>query len=77
LASLAMPTTVAPALRASWVASEPTPPAAPLTTTTSPAVGCTARTAAYAVTPTTNSPPARIQSSASGLRVRWSAGTST
>ncbi|MFD0521576.1 hypothetical protein [Paractinoplanes durhamensis] len=46
LASLAMPTTCAPALRASWTAIEPTPPAAPLTTTVSPAAGCTARTAA-------------------------------
>jgi hypothetical protein len=29
------------------------------------------------VTPATNSPPARIQSSARGLRVTWSAGTTT
>jgi hypothetical protein len=46
LFSLAMPMTSAPVLRASCTVSEPTPPAAPLTTTVSPATGCTARTEA-------------------------------
>src|ERR1700712_2565449 len=62
-----MPITWAPALRASCTVSEPTPPAAPLTTTVSPACGWTARTAANAVTPATKRPPARIQSRARGL----------
>ena len=44
--SLASPITVAPARRASWTASTPTPPAAPATTTVSPSVRLTARTAA-------------------------------
>ena len=45
-AGLASPITVAPARLASWTASEPTPPAAPETTTVSPSVSATARTAA-------------------------------
>jgi len=40
------PITVVPARRASWTASEPTPPAAPATTTVSPGLRATARTAA-------------------------------
>src|SRR5512135_356332 len=76
-AGLASPITVAPALRASWTAIEPTPPAAPDTTTTSPLAGATARTAAYAVAPATNSPPATGHGTSGGLRVRLPASTTT
>jgi hypothetical protein len=73
LASLARPITVAPVRRASWTAIEPTPPAAPDTTTVSAAVSPTARTAANAVAPATNSAPAMSHGTAAGLGVRCSA----
>src|SRR5580693_5186117 len=76
-ASLASPITLAPARRASWTASEPTPPVAPATTTVSPSVRLTARTAAHAVAPATNSAPATSQGTPAGLAVRWCASTTT
>ena len=76
-ASLASPITVAPARRASWTASEPTPPVAPETTTVSPSVRLTARTAAQAVAPATNSAPATSQGTPAGLPVRCCASTTT
>src|SRR5689334_4715688 len=72
--SLASPITVAPRRRASWTASEPTPPAAPETTTVSPGRGSTANTVAYAVVPATYSDPATSQGSPSG---RWVSATSS
>src|SRR5580692_7813593 len=77
LPSLASPMTVAPVRRASWTASEPTPPAAPETTTVSPSLGWTACTAPHAVTPTTYRPPATSHGTLSGLRVRSPASTRT
>ena len=77
LAGLARPITVAPARRASWTAIEPTPPAAPATTTTSPGFGATARTVAYAVKPTTNSAPAASHGTPAGLAIRFPASTTT
>src|SRR5260370_40331351 len=62
-----MPRTVAPERLASWTAIVPTPPAAADTATTSPAVRCTDRTAAYAVEPATNRPPATCHGTAGGL----------
>ena len=41
--------TVAPVRRASWTASEPTPPAVPEMTTVSPCLGWTACTTPHAV----------------------------
>ena len=75
--SLARPTTVAPARRASWIAIEPTPPDAPATTTVSPGLSATARTAAYAVVPTTNSAPATSHGTPAGLTVRCVASART
>ncbi len=69
--------TVAPVRRASWTASEPTPPAAPEMTTVSPSLGWTAWTAPHAVVPATNRPPAASQETFSGLRVRSPASTRT
>jgi hypothetical protein len=68
---------VAPARRASWTASEPTPPAAPETTTVSPSVSATARTAAKAVAPTTFSAPATSHGTPAGLAVRSCSSTTT
>src|SRR6202012_194353 len=55
----------------------PTPPAAAETATVSPGCGATARTAAYAVAPTTYSEPAASQLNSAGLRISWSTGTAT
>ncbi len=68
--------TVAPASLASWTAIEPTPPAAPATTTVSPSASPTARLAAYAVAPATNKEPATSHGTASGLGVRCAASIS-
>src|SRR5580658_9836912 len=57
-AAPARPITVASAFLASCTAIEPTPPAAPETTTVSPGLRATLRTAAYAVVPATNREPA-------------------
>src|ERR1700733_7328564 len=76
-ASLASPITVAPACRASWTAIEPTPPAAPEIATVSPPVRPTARTAAYAVVPATNSAPASSQGTPADLAVRCCSSTTT
>ena len=51
--SEASPTTFAPFTFSSWTVIVPTPPAAAETTTVSPSLMSTARTAAKAVTPTT------------------------
>src|SRR5580704_3985501 len=77
LAWPASPITVASARRASWTASEPTPPAAAETTTVSPSVRLTAWTAAYEVAPTTNSAPATSQGTPAGLGVRCCSSTTT
>src|SRR5437667_5672892 len=77
LFSLARPMTVAPVRRASWTASEPTPPAAPEMTTVSPSLGWTAWTAPHAVVPATYRPPAASHETFSGLRVRSPASTRT
>src|SRR6185437_12904964 len=77
LPSLARPMTVAPVRRASWTASEPTPPAAPEMTMVSPSFGWTACTAPHAVTPATYRPPATSHETFSGLRVRSPASTRT
>src|ERR1700733_7447254 len=69
--------TVAPVRRASWTASEPTPPAAPEMTTVSLSAGWTACTAPDAVAPATNRPPATSHETFSGLRVRSPASTRT
>ena len=53
LPSEAIPMTFAPLIRRSWTTTLPTPPAAADTTTVSPSPAPTARTAAYAVHPTT------------------------
>ena len=66
---------MAPVRRASWTAIEPTPPAAPDTTSTSPLASATARTAAYAVAPATNSAPATGHGTSAGLAVRLAACT--
>src|ERR1700759_1820034 len=77
LPSLARPMTVAPVRRASWTASEPTPPAAPEMTMVSPSFGWTACTAPHAVTPATYRPPATSHETFSGLRARSPASTRT
>src|SRR6476646_4878459 len=77
LFSLARPMTVAPVRRASWTASEPTPPAAPEMTTVSPSLSWTAWTVPHAVVPATYRPPATSQETFSGLRVRLPASTRT
>src|ERR1700757_4740995 len=69
LLSLARPMTVAPVRRASWTASEPTPPAAPEMTTVSPSLGGTAWPAPHAVTPATYRPPAASHETFFGLCV--------
>src|ERR1700733_11561011 len=68
---------MAPDCRASWTAIEPTPPAAPETATVSPPVRPTARTAAYAVVPATNSAPASSHGTPAGLAVRCCSSTTT
>ena len=77
LRSLARPITVAPALRASWTASDPTPPAAPATTTVSPGPAPTARTVACAVDPAMKSAPPASHGTAGSRRTSCSAGTTT
>ena len=77
LGSLARPMTVAPACLASWTAIEPTPPAAPATTTVSPSDRLTARTAAQAVAPATYSAPATSHGTAGGFGVSFSASVTT
>src|SRR3954454_10799846 len=74
--SLASPITVAPRRRASCTASDPTPPAAPDTTTVSAGPGSTANTVAYAVVPATYNDPATSQDSPSG-RVTTSTSSTT
>ena len=69
LGALASPMTLAPVRRASWTASEPTPPAAADTTIVSPGWGATAWTHAYAAIPATNSEPATSHGTDSGLAV--------
>src|ERR1700760_279728 len=63
----ARPITVAPARLASCTAIEPTPPAAPETTTTSPGPMATAWTIAQAVNPATGIAPATSQGRPDGL----------
>src|SRR4051794_3644906 len=72
-----MPSTVASFVRRSWTTIEPTPPAAADTATVSPGWAPTARTAAYAVHPTTYSEPAASQLSRAGLRISCVTGTAT
>src|SRR5579883_311402 len=72
-----MPSTVAPARRASWTAIEPTPPAAADTATLSPDLTDTARTEAYAVLPATASDPPTSQDTPGGLAVRFCDSTTT
>ena len=73
----AMPMTLAPRMRSSCTAIEPTPPAAAETTTVSPGCGSTAATAAQAVAPATFSDPATSQLRPSGLGTSWVTGTVT
>src|SRR5579875_3864845 len=75
LASPARPITVAPARLASCTVIEPTPPAAPETTSVSPGRSATARTAAQAVNPATGSAPATSQGTFAGFGVRLAAST--
>src|SRR5580658_1215111 len=56
---------------------EPTPPAAPETTTVSPALSATLRTAAYAVVPATNRAPACSHDTLAGRGTRLPDSTST
>src|ERR1700728_5349861 len=56
---------------------EPTPPAAPETTTVSPAFRATLRTAAYAVVPATNRAPACSHDTFAGRRTRLPVSTTT
>src|SRR5580692_3220385 len=67
----ASPITVAPARLASCTAIEPTPPAAPETTTTSPGPTLTAWTIAQAVNPATGIPPATSHGRPDGLGARF------
>src|ERR1700749_3067658 len=67
--------TVDPARPASCTVIDPTPPAAPDTTSVSPALSATARTAAHAVNPATGSAPATSHGTAAGLGVRCDAST--
>src|SRR5882724_1967540 len=67
--------TVAPVLPASCTAIDPTPPAAPETTTTSPGLPPTARTAAHAVNPATGIAPATSQRTPAGFGTRLAAST--
>jgi hypothetical protein len=73
LDGLARPITVAPFRRASWTAIEPTPPAAPETTTVSPGWTRAARTMAHAVKPATGIAPATSQGRPAGLAARFAA----
>src|SRR5262249_50283361 len=73
--SLARPITVAPVRLASCTVIDPTPPAAPDTTSVSPALSATARIAAHAVNPTTGSAPATCHGTEAGLGVRFAAST--
>ncbi|CAM5401153.1 hypothetical protein SALBM311S_09058 [Streptomyces alboniger] len=56
---------------------EPTPPAAPETTTVSPRSALTACTAAYAVVPATKSAPACSRGTPAGRWMSWSSSTTT
>src|SRR6201996_2492536 len=69
----ARPIPVAPLRLASWTAIEPTPPAAPETTTVSPGLTSTARTMAQAVKPATGIAPATSQGRPAGLGARFAA----
>src|SRR3954471_13996323 len=75
--SLASPMTVAPRRRTSCTARDPTPPAAPDTTTVSAGPGSTANTVAYAVVPATYNDPAASQDNPSGRGVRFTSLTTT
>ena len=70
-----MPSTVAPARRASWTAIDPTPPAAAETATVSPAPAPTARIVATAVTPVSQAPYAACPRAAAAVQTAatWSA----
>ncbi len=72
----ARPITVAPFRLASWTAIEPTPPAAPVTTTVSPGLRSTARTMAHAVKPATGIAPATSQGRPA-WRARFAASATT
>src|SRR6478752_2645271 len=62
-----MPTTLAPATRASWPATAPTPPVAEPITTGAPKRGCRCRTCAtYAVSPGMPSAPRAAESGTPG-----------
>lgn len=70
---LQMPVTFAPDALAIWTANDPTPPAAPITSTCCP--GCTlptSRTACSAVTPETGATAACSKEMFAGLRARRS-----
>src|ERR1700677_4743211 len=69
--------TLAPAFLANCTTIEPTPPAAPETTTVSPALRATLRTAAYAVVPATKRAPACSHETFPGRGTRLSASTTT
>src|ERR1039457_6375946 len=69
--------TLAPALAASWTAIEPTPPAAPATTSVSSGPAWAAGTAAGAVVPATNSAPAASHGTPAGRGTRSPASTRT
>ena len=77
LRSPASPITVAPRRRASCTASDPTPPAAPETTTVSPGAGSTAKTVAYAVVPATYSAPATSHARHCGRETRFTSSATT
>ena len=70
-----MPSTRALRSTSSCTTRLPTPPAAAETATVSPGRGATARTAAYAVAPTTYSEPAASQLNWGGLWISWLTGT--
>src|ERR1700733_807762 len=76
-AAPARPITLASAFLASCTAIEPTPPAAPETTTVSSVSRATLRTAAYAVVPATNRAPACAHETFAGRGTRSPAPTTT
>src|ERR1700733_4362619 len=76
-AAPATPITLASAFLANCTAIEPTPPAAPETTTVSSVSRATLRTAAYAVVPATNRAPACAHETFAGRGTRSPAPTTT
>ena len=74
----AVPITCAPRARAIWTANDPTPPAAPLTSTVSPARTAVASIRhCQAVRAASGTAPALTKSSDSGLGATKSSGTAT